>query len=120
MTARELLQQLDARGVVLGVDAGKLRVNAARGVLDDALKTAIAAHKAELLELVALRSAVPASSRVPVPARPGQRGCAAVVLPGTPVGHPATRPGVDHVQPRGHLARPHHRRRRAAVAAIEP
>ena len=57
MNAGELLAHLDALGVVLTDDQGKLRVNAARGQLDEVLKAAIGEHKRELLELLARRAA---------------------------------------------------------------
>jgi amino acid adenylation domain-containing protein len=56
--------------VALTADGEKLRVDAARGQLDDALKAAIAAHKPELLALVAARAPL---GRAPFPAAaPGE------------------------------------------------
>ncbi len=55
MNADELLAYLDAQGVTLREDSGTLRVSAPRGRLSDDAKSAIAAHKAELLALLASR-----------------------------------------------------------------
>lgn len=46
---RELIQELAGRGVRLGVEQGQLRVRAPKGVVDDALRTRLASHKAELI-----------------------------------------------------------------------
>lgn len=55
MKAMDLLARLDALGVSLLAEDGKLRVSAQRGQIDDEIKLAIGAHKAELLELLAMR-----------------------------------------------------------------
>lgn len=52
MNVHELLARLEELGVELVADEGRLRVSAARGRLDDALKQAIAEHKPELLTLL--------------------------------------------------------------------
>jgi len=56
LNAQELLDRLDALGIELQAQDGRLRVSAARGSLDDALKQAIGEHKAELLTLLAART----------------------------------------------------------------
>lgn len=66
MSAHELLSRLDALGIALVAEAGRLRVSAARGQLDDALKQSIAAHKSELIDLLSARQAGGAApQRVP-------------------------------------------------------
>lgn len=62
MNTRELLARLDALGVALSAEGGKLKVSAARGQLDGELKQAIGAHKAEILVLLADRSYGPRSA----------------------------------------------------------
>jgi len=61
LTARELLGELRARGAELAVEGASLRLSAARGVIDDALKAAIADHKTELIALLTSTAEVPAS-----------------------------------------------------------
>ena len=56
MSARTLLARLDALGVEFLAEDGRLRARATRGQLDDELKQAIAAHKAELIDLLAQRA----------------------------------------------------------------
>jgi amino acid adenylation domain-containing protein len=55
LNADELLAHLDAQGVTLSEDRGKLRVSAPRGRLSDDTRSAIAAHKEELIALLARR-----------------------------------------------------------------
>ncbi len=57
MNASELLSRLEAMGIDLVSDAGKLRVKASPGQLDDALKQAIGEHKPQLMALLAHRAA---------------------------------------------------------------
>jgi amino acid adenylation domain-containing protein len=73
LSAIELVDRLDTLGVALVADGGRLRVTAARGQLTDDLKQAIAAHKTELLRLLAARDAhvravqaVPRSGALPL------------------------------------------------------
>ena len=65
MNARELLHRLEGLGVDLEVAEGRLRVSASRGRLDDGLKADIAAHKAELMALLAERGAVAHTGQAP-------------------------------------------------------
>lgn len=62
MNADELLAHLDAQGIALSEDHGKLRVSAPRGRLSDGDRSAIAAHKTELLGLLAKRREVQGAS----------------------------------------------------------
>lgn len=55
MSASELLARLDAMGVKLFAEDGRLKVNAARGALDESLRVAITEHKAGLLQLLQIR-----------------------------------------------------------------
>lgn len=55
MNVHELIGHLDRLGVVMVVEDGRLRVNAARGQLTDELKAMIAEHKPELLSVLADR-----------------------------------------------------------------
>ena len=64
MSAIELLARLDAMGVELIAEDGRLRVSAARGSLDDTLRQDIAAHKSELMALLAGRKRHEAPMRV--------------------------------------------------------
>ena len=52
MTSKELLAELQNRGVALEAVGGRLRYDAPKGALTPALRRAMAAHKAELLGLV--------------------------------------------------------------------
>lgn len=52
MTPSELLSDLRTRGVILRAQGDRLHVEAPRGVITPALRTALASHKAELLALV--------------------------------------------------------------------
>lgn len=52
MTAAELLARLKRMGVHVEVRDDRLRVNAARGQIDDALKSAITTHKQALIETI--------------------------------------------------------------------
>ena len=61
MTARELLEELWARGAEVAVEGDSLRLRAARGVIDDAVKAAIAQHKNELVSLLTSSDEVPTS-----------------------------------------------------------
>ena len=56
MTAERLLAELETLGVRLAVDGERLRVNAAAGVVGDALKARIGAAKPELIALLAARA----------------------------------------------------------------
>ena len=58
MTADQLLSQLEASGVSLSAEGGRLRVNAPKGGLTDELKSAIAAAKEALIALLERRSAL--------------------------------------------------------------
>ena len=49
---RELLQELAARGVKLGVEQGQLRVRAPKGVVDTALRARLAEHKPALIAML--------------------------------------------------------------------
>lgn len=53
MTATQLIETLSASGVRLSASDGKLKVDAPADVLTAELKTELAAHKAELLALLA-------------------------------------------------------------------
>jgi len=52
MSPAELLALLNERGVVLKVAAGRLRIDAPKGVLTPGLQAALVAHKAEIIELL--------------------------------------------------------------------
>ncbi len=55
MNPQELIDHLDRLGVAMAAEDGRLRVNAARGQLNDELKAMIAEHKTELLSMLADR-----------------------------------------------------------------
>ncbi len=67
MNVHEILLRLTALGVVLTAEEGRLRVKAARGMLTDELKQAIATHKAEIIRRLTLGNA---EAREPVAAVP--------------------------------------------------
>jgi amino acid adenylation domain-containing protein len=58
LTAEQLLTRLEASGVSLFTEGGRLRVNAPKGGLTDELKSAIAASKEALIGLLEHRSAL--------------------------------------------------------------
>lgn len=58
MMAEQLLTRLEASGVSLSTEGGRLRVNAPKGGLTDELKSAIAASKEALIALLERRSAL--------------------------------------------------------------
>ena len=58
MTAEQLLTQLEANGVSLSAEGGRLRVNAPKGGLTEELKGAIAASKEALIALLERRFAL--------------------------------------------------------------
>jgi len=71
MTAIELMTDFQQRGIVLTDEDGRIRYRAPSGVLTDADRAALRAHKVELL---ALLPPSPPASAPPVatgPARPG-------------------------------------------------
>jgi len=57
MIAKVLFEDLTSRDVHLSVETGNLKIIAPRGLLTDADRAAIRQHKAELLELLASKSA---------------------------------------------------------------
>ncbi|MGE0158278.1 MAG: amino acid adenylation domain-containing protein [Gemmatimonadales bacterium] len=64
--AVSLLEALTARDIAVAVDGDRLRVNAPKGALDDALKVEIARHKSALIAALLARRDAPAS-RVSIP-----------------------------------------------------
>lgn len=85
MTAEELLTKLERAGVLLtpGGDVGRLRVNAPAGALTPEWRRALVERKAELLELLQARAALPELRGEPVE-RGGELWLKAA-------GHPAVR-----------------------------
>ena len=59
MTAAELLESLARSDIRLTVEGGKLRVNAPKGALNEALKAAIAGQRDALIEVLSTRVAPP-------------------------------------------------------------
>ncbi len=84
MSATELLASLQQRGVLLCVDGDRLRVDAPTGVLSAADRAALAAHKADLLALLAGTGDGRACSEPPI--------SAAAPATAPPAGGPARRP----------------------------
>jgi thioesterase domain-containing protein len=85
MTTAGLLSTLRERGVRLSVEDGRLKCDAPAGVLDDGLRAELAAHKEELMALLAGAETVlgaprslvplkPAGDDPPLFARPGHNG----------------------------------------------
>jgi hypothetical protein len=70
MMADDLLADLRRRGVELFLDAGKIRYRAPRGVLSDADRAAVAAHRAELLEQLSVVWAPPTGGETRSPHSP--------------------------------------------------
>lgn len=58
MTALELLTTLRELGVTLTLGVDRLHVDAPQGALTSALRVAIREHKAKLLDLLVVRSAI--------------------------------------------------------------
>jgi thioesterase domain-containing protein/aryl carrier-like protein len=84
LTALELLAELREAGVQIEADGDRLRVAAPKNALSDAMRAAIAAHKAELLRFLAPeRNTIPELRAVPRVAReplsPGQERLWALV-----------------------------------------
>ena len=84
MTALELLAKLRAAGVQLVADGDRLQVAAPKDVLTDALRSAIAAHKAELLRYLSpernnVPDLAPAQRAARTPLSPGQERLWAMV-----------------------------------------
>jgi len=82
LSTRDLIVKLRALGVKLSVDNGELRVSAPKGVLTPELRSELATHKEQLLELLNAGDATkrPAATRIaradrsqPVPLSFGQR-----------------------------------------------
>ena len=69
MNAAELHSRLVALGIDIVADSGRLRVSAARGRLTPELQTAIAEHRADLLEMLNGHTAAPAAALWPEAAR---------------------------------------------------
>ena len=65
MSAARLLADLQARGVVLAPDCGRLRVDAPRGVLTPSDRQALARHKPALLAMLAVGVEPPAPAAPP-------------------------------------------------------
>ena len=64
MTLQALLADVAARGITLAVDGEELRVRAAKGVVDAALRAALLHHKPVLLDLLRQRDAAAADADV--------------------------------------------------------
>jgi hypothetical protein len=56
MTAEQVLATLRARGARIDARGGRLHIEAPKGALDAGLKAALVAHKAELVDLLAISS----------------------------------------------------------------
>jgi hypothetical protein len=51
-TAKTLVQECESKGIVLYLDAGKLKFKAPTGTLNDDLKGRLRTHKAEVIEIL--------------------------------------------------------------------
>ncbi|MCB9551729.1 MAG: amino acid adenylation domain-containing protein [Myxococcales bacterium] len=82
MNTADLLAALTARGVVLEAEDGRLKVRAAKGVIDEALRDRIAAHKDALLAQVIERD----DPHAPFPLTDIQQAYLVGRTPGWPLG----------------------------------
>ena len=67
MNARQLIAQLQSRGIGLAASEGRLRVTAAPGELTEQVRQAIVQHKSELLDLLTEEAVGPSQDVLPIP-----------------------------------------------------
>ena len=98
MTAHELLSELRAKGVEVSSSGdGRLVIDAPKGTITEDLRSSLAAHKAELLEILEKQNIVESSPvRDLVPQMPPRRCGYSETVPAVPATPPSPVSNEDH------------------------